>query len=547
MRLLWQIFTERIPAPGSHDWGGYSHVDATCTEQGYDRRTCNRCGATETQNSVPALGHSYTTDSHLCTRCNVDAGAISYIDSDGTEQSCTDYTFIVGSGDVQLGTPQQTAWYVIYGNVSLTSLELNDQYVNLILMDGATLTISNDSKFGLKAPSYGTLNIYPQTGGSGRLTVNSAEYGLYALSGINIYGGIINITDTSLYGLHSYGNVNIAGGTVNVTGNYRGIDSSNNSIILSWTRSSDRIYTNSYSAVGSIMLTKGFIDEDGVFHSGTISDAATLAGKTLAPAVVLAENADNSTAITAANGLALPIQLSDRTLYKDGDWNTLCLPFSVPTLVGTQLAGATVMELDTETAYSGHKTGFDDGTLYLNFKEVTSIKAGKPYIVKWTDGQDIESPSFTGMTIEATAPASLTSEDGKVSFVGSYSPVNIAGEDRSILFLGTSTDSQGTHSTLFYPNAAMTINSCRAYFQLNKGLTAGDPTAVKEFKLNFGEEDSADGIWPPSISPEGERTEASPRGGLVGAGWFDLSGRKLGGKPTKSGLYIHNGKKVAIK
>lgn len=29
--------------------------------------------------------------------------------------------------------------------------------------------------------------------------------------------------------------------------------------------------------------------------------------------------------------------------------------------------------------------------------------------------------------------------------------------------------------------------------------------------------------------------------------WFDMSGRRLGGKPVKAGLYIHNGKKVVIK
>lgn len=29
--------------------------------------------------------------------------------------------------------------------------------------------------------------------------------------------------------------------------------------------------------------------------------------------------------------------------------------------------------------------------------------------------------------------------------------------------------------------------------------------------------------------------------------WFDMSGRRLGGKPMKAGLYIHNGKKVVIK
>jgi hypothetical protein len=30
-------------------------------------------------------------------------------------------------------------------------------------------------------------------------------------------------------------------------------------------------------------------------------------------------------------------------------------------------------------------------------------------------------------------------------------------------------------------------------------------------------------------------------------GWYDMSGRKLEGKPTASGIYINNGKKIVIK
>ncbi len=30
-------------------------------------------------------------------------------------------------------------------------------------------------------------------------------------------------------------------------------------------------------------------------------------------------------------------------------------------------------------------------------------------------------------------------------------------------------------------------------------------------------------------------------------GWYDLSGRKLDGKPSTKGIYIHNGKKIVIR
>lgn len=35
--------------------------------------------------------------------------------------------------------------------------------------------------------------------------------------------------------------------------------------------------------------------------------------------------------------------------------------------------------------------------------------------------------------------------------------------------------------------------------------------------------------------------------GAEKANWYDLSGRPLNGKPTKTGVYVKNGKKVVIK
>ena len=52
----------------------------------------------------------------------------------------------------------------------------------------------------------------------------------------------------------------------------------------------------------------------------------------------------------------------------------------------------------------------------------------------------------------------------------------------------------------------------------------------------------------PFGSPDGERMEASNRGGLKGS-WYNLSGCRVanGQRPTAQGLYIHNGKKVSVR
>lgn len=100
----------------------------------------------------------------------------------------------------------------------------------------------------------------------------------------------------------------------------------------------------------------------------------------------LADQTDNSSVINNNDGQTLGITLNDRTIYRDGDWNTLCLPFNLGDanaaqghhFDGTEFEGATVMELDPATS---NLTA--DGTLTLNFTDAASIEAGKPYIVKW--------------------------------------------------------------------------------------------------------------------------------------------------------------------
>ena len=118
---------------------------------------------------------------------------------------------------------------------------------------------------------------------------------------------------------------------------------------------------------------------------------------------------------------------------------------------------------------------------------------------------------------------------GDVSFVGSYDPVSIGSEgDKTKLYMGA-------NNTLYYRNGEMTICACRAYFQLNNGIVAGDlANGVRSIVLNF--DDEATGIV--SIAQETE---------IVKEGWFSLNGMKLDKQPTTKGLYIQNGRKVIVK
>ena len=254
--------------------------------------------------------------------------------------------------------------------------------------------------------------------------------------------------------------------------------------------------------------------------------------------IVLADDADNTTTINDAASLGGTdiIQLSGRTLYKDGDWNTLCLPFDV-TVGSGQLAGATAMTMDAS------QSGFNasSGVLTLNFTKVaggSTIAAGTPFIVKWT-GDDVTNPVFSGVTVSSTAAGSVLSTDKNVRFQGTYSPAVIYSAAHDNLFLGG-------ENTLYWPDTeGYTLGACRAYFHVDLN---GGSAAVRQFVLNFGEGETT-GI----ISIENGKFLDEPSGRAErkieneADAWYDLSGRRLNGKPTQKGLYINNGRKVVIK
>ena len=253
--------------------------------------------------------------------------------------------------------------------------------------------------------------------------------------------------------------------------------------------------------------------------------------------VSLADDDDNSTKISNANGYVADVTLSGRTLYKDGAWNTICLPFDV-TIAGSPLAGATARPL-TSASISG-------STLTLTFGDaVTTLEAGTPYIIKWTadanyvddDEHNIVSPVFSGVTIDADADGNYDTEtaspavttDERVRFLGTYKSTAFDAEDKSILLMGG-------NNTLYYPTRGAGIGAQRAYFKI--GSDAALARRLTAFNIDFGD-DEATGI----ISIENGKLTIDN----ASDAWYSLDGRKLQGKPSVKGVYVNKGRKVVIK
>ncbi len=221
---------------------------------------------------------------------------------------------------------------------------------------------------------------------------------------------------------------------------------------------------------------------------------------------------NNAGLISGNDGTAKDVMIAGRTLFKNDNWNTICLPFGMTAeQVAEQLNPTKLMELDVDNKWSmvdgqwsinnsgTNQTELaDDGTLYLFFTDADAISAGVPYIIKWASGDNIVNPVFSDIVISNVSPdtKAVDFEGGK--FVGTYSYTQYTETDQSILFLGS-------NNMLYYPEPDLTsspakypsIGAFRAYFDLGGN-------AVRAFVLNFGEDEATGISLTPNPSPKGE-------------------------------------------
>jgi hypothetical protein len=254
-------------------------------------------------------------------------------------------------------------------------------------------------------------------------------------------------------------------------------------------------------------------------------------GETLIPLLAPTSSGNNSQLISSCDGMKLPVMLDGRTLYKDGSWNTICLPFNL-TLSGSPLDGAIARPL-SEASISGT-------TLNLTFGDaVSELVAGTPYIIKWAKAADyvddsahnIVSPLFRGVTIDQTDRSyDSNGGDARVRFLGTYDSTIFDATDKSTLLMGGA-------NMLYYPTKGADIGSCRAYFKIGDNGSAGALARITAFSISFGGDDDVTGI----VSTDANTSLSTP------SVWYTIDGRRLQEKPSRAGIYIYNGEKRVVK
>lgn len=230
---------------------------------------------------------------------------------------------------------------------------------------------------------------------------------------------------------------------------------------------------------------------------------------TVKPHYTLDETVDN--VIEAAENVNVTLK---RTFYKDGEWNTLCLPFAVAD-AKTAFDGAELREVDTKNS---------NGNTIV-FKEATAIEAGKPYLIKWANSSaaavNVEK-KFEGVTLVAAATPVVVKEGG-ISFNGFYK-MTAASE-----LGGASVAAIGAGNKLFKVTEGK-MKGFRAAFVLSSGAEATKYNVVIDGTATGIEDLVIDGV---------------KANGRV----YNLNGQYVGNSLNglQPGLYIQNGKKIVVK
>lgn len=295
--------------------------------------------------------------------------------------------------------------------------------------------------------------------------------------------------------------------------------------------SGELTYNNTSAKEQTITLDKGAWKDYEMTVSGTTSFRVTFAAATdnnnrffldevmvkeiAAADVALDEEKDN--VVEAAENANVTLK---RTLYADGGWNTLCLPFSL-TDEQTKAAFGDDVELRTLESVSGNT---------LTFASATGITAGVPYLIKVSKVAGDNTYTFTGVTTIAVKEEMDFGSSGKknnVEFVGIYSPADVSKRatagNGNALFLGAA-------NKFYKAKAGTTMKAFRAFFlvpastdtQALRAVIDGTTTGIDDLNID-------------TVKADGRVYNLN--GQCVG---YSLEG-------LKAGIYIQNGKKVIKK
>jgi hypothetical protein len=502
--------------------------------------------------------------------------AVNYIDSDGNLASCTRYTALENSDDyVEISA----SWVVVKSDVTINGTLYLTHDCNLILCDGATLTVNNTTG-GMGIYADGTLNIYGQSAGTGKLNATSQNWIAIDVAGsINFSGGNITAASNNKPSIIAGYGITINGGTLSANG--EGMElARTGAITIGWRSPTDFVSVSKYRAnflnlsiKDGLAMTDGTDIYTGAIHKvnyGTFS----IDGKTLRPAVKMTLDTGIS-----ATGTTVIIQAGD----------TYAQPGTTVTLGNDEAPAGYDVGYTVKDAHDDDVT-VTGNTFTMPVSDVTITKKWTPSVSVnltanpadgnyWTTfyhsgaGYSVASGTTAFIaTLSGTALTLTPIDDGiipagkAVVLKSSASGITLTRTESASTFDFTDNALLGTMTAMTNPDyghiyvlnykAATgvgfyklketgTIGACKAYLTTCGALT-------REY-FGFTEEEETS-LTPNSLTPTLSKGE-----GVI----YDLSGRRMDLRIQNSklkeqedssmfnglrkGIYIVNGKKVLVK
>ena len=327
---------------------------------------------------------------------------------------------------------------------------------HIVVPDGVTFTIYDDAGTGEITGGYAGTFV-----DRGIITVQDG--GTLIIG----EGKVINLDDESeQIAIHNKGTLKLSGAPV-ISGNRTDIYLGSTITIESGKPLTSSTPYKVYKTTGSSFTSgwanmsgespKDFFSSTNVGNGGVCLNASGEAQ--IVPALSLSESSNN-TSIGSNSGQL--VNASFTRSLTSSQFNTFCLPFALSNAQLEEIFGA---GYDLEEFVSSEIVGEE---LVLSFNKVTSLEAGKPYLLQ--PSVDVANPAFEGVTITAIAPVDQE-DDTYISFHGVFNPTELTGDNKNLLFLGAGNE-------LFWPAATGNLKGFRAYFEVK-----GDAKKAKAARI----------------------------------------------------------------
>lgn len=323
-------------------------------------------------------------------------------------------------------------------------------------------------------------------------------------------------TGTSGFSAYLSGNANSGDGTgvtsgIVPDGNILRVEvSSEKGFVVNGTVLFSKAKINQYSTLFSLSTIKVGSGEGTNQESRAKYNYISVATKDYQTATEKSSNVLNEVTINEfVAQLNVDVQLK-RSLTP-AQWNTFCVPFTISADVIAEKFGAGTLV---------YTFGSMNGNV-MNFAAATTIKAGKPYIVKPTN--EVVDPTFTGVNIVASDPVKLGADGFFMQ--GTYGAKTDLTTDGTNLFLGDG-------NKFYKPSGTTTakMKGMRAFFIVPQG------TNFAALRANIdGATTSIDELTTVVEQPTDNRIY-NLQGQFVGTSFEGLHG-----------VYVQNCKKVLVK